>query len=75
MLCIAAAFAVTNDTALFHAWQIGELEGKFGRARVLLRDSTKDRRIDAAATPGSIFGDTLIDPRSRRRSPRQGTVA
>jgi hypothetical protein len=57
-LCIAAAFAVTTDTASFDAWQAGKLEGKFGRARVLLRDSTEGSRIDAATTPGSVFGDT-----------------
>jgi hypothetical protein len=57
-LVMAAAFAVTNDTASFDAWQKGELEAKFGRARIMLRDSSEGRRIDAAAQPNSVFGDT-----------------
>ncbi|MGH9073955.1 MAG: hypothetical protein ACRDZQ_07515, partial [Acidimicrobiales bacterium] len=31
--------------------------GKFGRARVLLRDSLAGSRIDAAVHQGSVFGD------------------
>jgi hypothetical protein len=56
-LVMAAAFAVINDTASFNAWQKGDLEAKFGPARVLLRNSPEGRRIDAAAQPNSVFGD------------------
>lgn len=57
ILAIAAAFAVQGDTVSFDAWQRGELEGKFGRARVVLRDSAEGKRIDAAVGAGSVFGD------------------
>ena len=56
-LVMAAAFAVTSDTASFDAWQKGNLGAKVGRARILLRDSSEGRRIDAAAQPNSVFGD------------------
>lgn len=56
-MAIAAALAVTEDSAAFSAWQQGQQEVKYGRARVLLRDSAPGRRIDAAAAPGSVFGD------------------
>jgi hypothetical protein len=57
VLATAAAFAVTGDTTAFKAWQEGRIEAKFGRARVLLRDSAEGHRIDAAMSPGSVFGD------------------
>lgn len=56
-LVMAAGFAVTGDLASFQAWQHGDLEAKFGRARVLLRDSVEGRAIDVAAGPGGVFGD------------------
>ena len=56
-LTMAAAFATTTDTESFEAWQAGTLEAKFGRARVLLRDSAEGRQIDVAASPASVFGD------------------
>jgi hypothetical protein len=55
-LTMAAGFAVTGDAASFDAWQKGELEAKFGRARVLLRDSAEGQTIDAAS-PRPVFGD------------------
>jgi hypothetical protein len=57
-LAMAAGFVVTNDTVSFNAWQEGNLEDKFGRARILLRDSPDGRQIDAATYPGSVFGDS-----------------
>lgn len=56
-LVMAAGFAVTNDKTGFDTWQSGHLEAKFGRARVLLRDSADGQSIDSACASESIFGD------------------
>jgi len=56
-LAMAAAFAVTADTASFEAWQNGTLETRFSHARKLLHDSSEGSRIDAATHPASVFGN------------------
>jgi hypothetical protein len=55
-LAVAASLAVTNDTARYSAWRSGT-EIPMREARPLLRDSQEGRRIDAAVTPSSIFGN------------------
>lgn len=56
-LAMAAAFAVAGDSKSFQSWQQGNLEVKYGRARILLRDSTEGRQIDGFASQTSVFGD------------------
>lgn len=57
VMAMAAALAVTGDRGAFNDWQTGKIEIKFGRARVLLRDSVEGRAIDGAKTTSTVFGD------------------
>lgn len=56
VLAAAAAFAVTNDTAKYQAWQAGTVEVQMGKARPLLENSQAGCAIDTAVTP-KVFGD------------------